>query len=149
MGSQNIRKLWLRRFTGEEHARHFKLVYGRELGEKLKKVTVIMDRGSKKYGKKHREYGHNRKFISKNFKKKEERICAYVHNLGDFFQDAIRPIIKNISIEFQKGKLEPPYYEQFQNGKWGWDIKKKALNDTIEECSRNFIKLLKNKKNRL
>jgi hypothetical protein len=138
-------ELSIDRFTGTEHIRHFKLLYGKPLGEKLKDVTKIMDNGRKKWSRSHREYGHNRKFILKKFTTEEKKICAYVHLLGDFLQEILRNIIVEVAGEFQKGSIEPPFYELFEDGKWGWDIKKNAIEKLIKESSRTFIQALKNK----
>jgi hypothetical protein len=131
------------RFEGREHVRHFKLVYGKAIGEKLRDVTTIMDKGRKKWSKSHREYGHNHRFIVKRFKTKEKKICAYVHLLGDFFQEVLRFVIADVGEEFKKGKIKGPFYEQFKDGKWGWDIKKSAIENLIRESSKAFKQTLR------
>ena len=133
------------RFNAIEHIRHFKLVYGKVLGEKLRDVTTIMDNGRKKWSKSHREYGHNRKFILKKFTTKEKKICAYVHLLGDFLQETLRKIIVDVAEEFKKGKIKGPFYEKFKDGKWGWDIKKNAIEKLIKDTSSTFKQTLKSK----
>jgi hypothetical protein len=63
--------------------------------------------------------------------------------LGDFLQEILRSIIADVGEEFKKGKIEGPFYEQFEDGNWGWDIKKNAIEKLIKESSKTFIQTLK------
>jgi hypothetical protein len=137
------------RFNGPEHGRQINLIFGKELGKKLYSVNTTMDRGAKKGSKSHREYGHNREFIQKKYKiHKNKCVAAYAHLLGDFFQDILRTIVANVGEEFKNGKIKGPFYEKFKDGKWGWDIKKEAIEELIKKSSEAFIQAL-NSKNRI
>jgi len=132
-------------FGGREHVLHFKLKFGRELGEKLKYVTRIMDNGPRKGLKSHREYGHNRAFIQEHFTSEEERICSYLHLLGDFFQEIMRTIIVEVGNDFAEENIEPPFYEELGEGKWGWDVKEDVINRLIDESKQTFARALGSK----
>jgi len=147
-------KITINRFLQAEHIRQALWgCYDKTLQDKVlaKRVTNAMDDGIRKMHlsvRRHREYGHNKDFIEKKFKTRKARNFAHTHLLGDFYLDIVREVIAKLSLQCSKNLIEPPYYEKVEDGKWGWDVNKLAIDRLIQNCFETFRASLK-KGNRL
>lgn len=150
-------------FAGHVHRQHSNKI----LNDKYKHVHDAMDKMYKKLGGNHRIYGHNVKFLTKNFKSKGERSAGYVHLMGDLLSDILSEVLKAVLIDINKNKMLPPQFFIIKDGnalwdidekdakkilrnygKGEWDIKDELIREMIKRFSNGYVSILKNTKKR-